>query len=874
MADSTPRPQFTPSRPKVIRIPGSDDPIQVPEGRDVGEFTRELSNTIENDRTLKAELMQRLQTQDGVPGVPITGTMEERLRFFASQVDGPVVPGELDEIMVRADLARSDLVQEKLLKLEAAVANGTLPAETEFRVVKDFEGNDEILFRTPGETVFRQVSSPKLGQGDLGSLMGSVGAEDTAFEAIGFALTKRPGFGQAIKRAFGFGAAGELTKSGVESLRGFELSDIKDIAIRSALTGTAGSVGVGLTDPIVRMTNLIKGSRGLIQPTDEALGAIQATGRQNLPDLLPGSVHPTYKSMQQQVAGTSLVMEKAQEDQFASVVSRLAQLRDEVGDINKLDDATLDRLLEREKKNIMSAVRAPIGNSAVGGQELFRGISMIEDLMTVREVRAYDKALKEARDVTYDISTAKVLGNALKFGTRGKLKTKKGLRTINVGERPQKELREVIELLKKLDPNVAMVIAGGREFNPLDQMITMRTRLFNMKNDPDISGDQRQMANILWSELTNVISNPKGGTEAARNLWRSAANKTTFRENIMDLSFVRLIANTDTPGRLVPLLAKPFAADKLRLLRRIYKASGPETARKSGVPPEGLSPAEAEKLGLPMRRFGPFKAPDKWEAFREGFRADLLTDPGKIRGRLDAFNRDKESLDILLDSAEQRSFRLLGTEWSRLEKGTVAKLMREGLDVAQRTLELVQKGSRRELRELIAEAGGKTTPTGRALQAGVIESLLEKHTPIVKGRQLLDKRAFLNDLAGFRNRGILEDIFEPHTLRNIEDIELIASFLPEKMGAGEGIQKAGVAAGLTKITQFIQSNITLTKNRIMALGATTPDINKFLRGQGKPRPKLKADRIRAIAAMTGVIADNWLGLADTVTSQNLRQEPQ
>jgi hypothetical protein len=183
-----------------------------------------------------------------------------------------------------------------------------------------------------------------------------------------------------------------------------------------------------------------------------------------------------------------------------------------------------------------------------------------------------------------------------------------------------------------------------------------------------------------------------------------------------------------------------------------------------------------------------------------------------------------------------------------MNKGAVPKMLNSATDLGERAITLVEKGSRHELRELIQIAGGKDTPSGRALQAGVIESILRKSTKVVQDRTVLNREKALTSIKRFRERGVLEDIFGSGTQENlIDNLETLISFLPSGMSVDAGVSMQSAAAGSGLAGFFLPtpgsamkglgSLHTLGKNRAVAWTFINPKTRKFFMGSGKSSKK-------------------------------------
>ena len=259
----------------------------------------------------------------------------------------------------------------------------------------------------------------------------------------------------------------------------------------------------------------------------------------------------------------------------------------------------------------------------------------------------------------------------------------------------------------------------------------------------------------------------------------------------------------------------------------------------------------------------------KWFALQTAYKNKLLLNPGGMRQVLTRSNKD--AVNALVDPRDKEALIRISDEWNRLEASDIKTMLTKSTDIGDRAVQLVTGGTGREIRAIIAEAGGKSSPPGRALQAGVIEALLRKsRLPKDEGKFLMSKDKFLAELNRIRERGVLEDIFEPDVLKRLENnFEQYISFLPKSMGGGEGIQKATIGAGMAALPLApLQPGKALGGltgsgiNKMWAWLFTTPGTRKFLMGKGTP-PKGDTNHLRAIGGALGVVLNNMNEIANS-----------
>ena len=92
--------------PRFITGP-SGELIPVPNGMSIEEATEVVRKRLMCDRNVQAEVMRRNQITRGNEPSPDPADPEFRRAHLAKQSTGPVVQGDIENFMVRADLAQT-----------------------------------------------------------------------------------------------------------------------------------------------------------------------------------------------------------------------------------------------------------------------------------------------------------------------------------------------------------------------------------------------------------------------------------------------------------------------------------------------------------------------------------------------------------------------------------------------------------------------------------------------------------------------------------------------------------------------------------------------------------------------------------------------
>lgn len=757
-------------------------------------------------------------------------TPEARLAYLEQQIDFPLSRGGLDDIGIRFDLARDDLATEKMITLTRAYP------DAEIRFANDLDGNFTLLMRRKGEVTGIEVESPDFSQGDLGALASGIFSEDVVLEILTFMATKATGgLRKNMMKAFAAAFVGEGVKSQVQRLRGKELSTTGAIVERMAFTGLGGAAGVLLFDPTARVRNKIRGVRGIFTVSDEAKRGMTAATELGQTPRLPGSVHPKLRNVQNQAYITSPRMQKEIDDQLAEAAEDLAAFSKKIGDVESLSDSELRSILDQQTRRITSAMGSPPNmtwEDAGGGVK--KGMDKFFELIGEAEGRDYVKAMVATTKGTYDILPVQKLMGLLQFGKRGPVSIKgQGwtLRTtINVTPIKNRDLKSAMKRLNQLDDKIKLTKRPDGEENPLDIMIGIRSEFFSIMEDQAVNNQDRRVAALIHGAMTDAMRNPAGVDAAGVALWRRAANRTRFKEEMLSKDYVRLIANSDSPEKIARYLGNSGNYTAIRDVKRMLQASGQA---------------------------------DKFSAVQEAFKTMLIEEPTAIRGILTGkAARATKSLDLLMTGSERSVYLDIGDKISQMRTTKIFKMLKTGQDEATRLTGLAEKGSRREIKQFLDDVGGKSSPRGRALAAGVVKNLADKATSAGTLKPTFDKQVFANGFHVLRGRGILDDIFEPDTLLKLEKFEESIAFLPDNIGLGDGIQAAQIGpAAFSFLTlepgKAISGGRAFLKNDMIAWIFTTPGTRRFLVGSFRPaKAPRNLNHARAIGGALGVILEN------------------
>ena len=605
-----------------------------------------------------------------------------------------------------------------------------------------------------------------------------------------------------------------------------------------------------LFDPTARVRNKIRGVRGIVSVSDEAKRGIAAAGVLGQKPRLPGSVHPKLRNVQNQAYATSPRMQKEVDDQLAEAATDLADFSKQIGDVEGLTDGELRRVLDKQTRTITSALDSPPNMTwEDAGGKVKQGMDKFFELVSEAEGRDYVKALEATKDGIYDIAPIKKLIGLLQFGKRGPVTIKgKGYTlkdTINVTPIKNTDLKSAMKRLNQLDNDIKLTKRPDGQQNPLDIMIGIRSEFFSIMEDQAVNSQDRRVAALIHGAMTESMMNPSGVGSAGVALWRRAANRTRFKEEMLSKDYVRLIANSDSPEKIARYLGNSGNYTAIRDVKRMLNAK--DRIDRSNI--------------------------DTFGTVQEAFKTMLFEGPTQIRSILTGkATRATKSLDLLMPPSEREIYLDIGDKMTRMRTTKIAKMLKVGQDDATRLTTLAATGSRREIKDFLEGVGGKDSARGKGLAAGVIKVIADRSTSAGTLKPTFDKKTFANELKLLRDRFNLDDIFQSDTIKRLETFEESIAFLPESMGVGDSIQaaEAGSSAfgifGLQPL-KTLSGARTFLKNDVIAWMFTTSGTRKFMVGSFRPRKAPRnVNHARAIGGALGVILENM-----TETSNNLEE---
>ncbi|KKM77196.1 hypothetical protein LCGC14_1372500 [marine sediment metagenome] len=698
-------------------------------------------------------------------------------QFPLKTTEGGLI-ADLENAAARFDIARSNLVSEKIAKLEDKFPG------IEIQTVDDPIGGKQILLRLPGETEGVLLDNDEL---LTFSDIAEVGGFLVSAETLGIILATIRSRGLNLFSRMGIefvgGTLGRATDIGVEAALGFE-QDPVDAIISDALTSGAIAAGAEVFfAPGRRGVRALTG-RGAIDLTPEELAAEQTFRDVSGRGFTPGQIQPAFQRLENQAVMTSKLAETRRLEDLQFVLEDLRNLSKATGDLKGLSDENLQTAIKRITEDIWGLVNQQTTVSAErAGRALEAGRSIFVRLWKQHIGRKYDRAFAAGENASFDLTSAQEIADTARQGivARGKPQTvpligANGKSLVDAAGRPltiskseviqlrdlNSELTNAIDTLSKLDSEIA-ALPGSSAFAQIKEL---RTKFFDLKNARvfGVETIDNRIAGQIWDVLTRVMDSPVGGSANFNRLIRAASASNRTFERILEIVDIARVgrAHIDRPGGLIDALIVPGNARNLRILKRV----------------------------LPEK---------EWNTFIVGYKTKLWSDPAKINGKLDRFLADPEALNTVLTASEQIEFRQLGTAFERLNQGPIIKALNTQTDRLMRVRTLIKQGDATELAQLIEAAGGKTSEIGISLRAGIPQHIADVATVVRKGKEVISPEIAIKEIQRLKKAGILDAVLLPDEVAAMQDREFMLSFFRFVEDPGAGIRAGAVTSSAAEI---------------------------------------------------------------------------
>ena len=361
---------------------------------------------------LTTPVMQDAQTQAVEDELAATASKEQQLGApFASRNE--LAPSGISGFLLRADLARSNRPDEKVMKLQAA-----RPDYEVRQVETDF--GPKPVFRAPGADAFSPIDTPGGSfVGDTADLAGSLVNTENLAGMLGAIMTQGRSLLPRILASGGASMAGNVADRSVEDARGFETGTPDEQKLETGAAGIAAVGGETLGSLVTGIKGIGTGERGLIKPDDrgkEALRIIEENP--GMGNLSAGQIFPIFQRKENQAAATGNTIKDFREQQGEKIAASIRGAVPE-SNVDVFSDQALMAAVDQMEKDMLAQTGERKGNEVAvrsGGKALQQGREAYRQGSREWVDERYKTAMSKATpDIKFDISKAQAeAGDALK----------------------------------------------------------------------------------------------------------------------------------------------------------------------------------------------------------------------------------------------------------------------------------------------------------------------------------------------------------------------------------------------------------------------------------------------------------------------------
>ena len=759
-----------------------------------------LDNLPQTDPVLTPKITSQVTVDETVPinrpglmispddamlmGSDATNKQQEALenQEILSKFGGDFDPStELNDNLLEFDLSKSKNLPAKQQKFKDIYPDGTLTPLA-------LENGDVKLFykKKPGDPfrfVNRGVNVPEiagaLASGEL--VLGSLAAGLT----LPFSpAVQVPAVGAAT-------AAGSLLETGIEKLRGYETASAQDELEEALFEGLVASGVDVATRGAFKVFRKIKnrGNVKVLDIKDYSNDLARFADKELLEPLRVGNVVESelLKSTFAQTKITSPLPVRVQRTQEQSLLSKFGDMgatfnpdlfsKTELGLILKSqsDDLVKTLFQSTDLEKPLSRDFLEVGKDFVEGIKTWKiGSRNIRDEL-------YAEAFAQADDVVFDIrSLQKISKDIRKVVTgRGKPSLPEVVPTGLVDESGQAITRttkptvpsvpldklptEVLDVIKDITAlNPQMTKYQG--FNPIEQLKTLRTRVFNLQQSEDAA--TKLYANKLYSGIVDVMHDPISGNAAFLNSYKRASNWNKYREDTLNLSVIKKSLRSDTIEDIIQSKFNITQPSEVKYIKEVFK-----------------------------------NQPNTFKMLKNSYLTDIVNDTATLNKFINKQNLYDDVVKEIFKPNEVKAIQEFAKAKNLLNKSKLNKIVEADVSNYERALVLIDEGYESFAKTLQSQ-GGKNSKYAQSLKSGVFKKILDDATETnadigINQLNIQKLKAGLNNLNN--NKALSELLFSQEELTRLANFNLYASVIDVAEDVGGQMAKGALASKFKNI---------------------------------------------------------------------------
>jgi hypothetical protein len=709
-------------------------------------------------------------------------------------------------------LARKSKTSEKISYLN----DGNLPEGAVAKVLKGSDGSDTLVYHFPEseDQNFYHIDNPGAGLEEFGYATGNIltaenaGATVVQLSPIGRVKNAGTAVNWLTKllAESGGAAAGRVVDNGAQELAGHQEDELTDGTGEAAFFGGMGKVGAdtvnALGTGVLRMVKGVKGTQGVpdmpldlkTNLTGDA-GEVHKFATENgLPFTYGDTGNPIAQRIENLGAMVSPSVKETIDKKRTGPIELLSKERDQsmpgyMGNDGQvvednvahlLDDAQLSKIIgdagarEHDKTlALLSQGSTPTSKNDAGmalKTALVEGEGSALNQRKVRVNNLYEQGIKLAQeqgdDISFDLSSVKqlvsdVLDNPKLYAepevttstnkfTGVKTQSSETPASISIKPDLANETKNAARLLLK----AADEQNGPEAMRAIKQL---RTNLFDASQPAQgmMHNQSTRAASKLYGELSEIMHNPKGGSEAFTNTWKQASNANREMMEFSENARIKKLAKSNDGEKIYQDFAGNMTETQAQFLRT-------ELAKK----PEAL------------------------KQFKGAAVQDMMENPNSISGQL-------RKLKQLISPGEAKVLQTYEVAMKRIDQSAVNKALTAQTDVANRLGELLKSNQPKAAMDFLLNYGGKEYQP--MIRAAMFQNIIDSSSSSNAGRLMVEPSKLEGLVKKYKANGLYK-LFSPTQQKLLTNVKNYTSFI-NSGDSGSGIAGSALAAQLGNITK-------------------------------------------------------------------------
>ena len=703
---------------------------------------------------------------------------QELLAKFAGNFDPST---ELNDNLLEFDLSKSKNLTAKQQKFNEIYPNGILtPLALENGDIKLFykkKPNDPFRFVNRGVNVPEIAGALASGELVVGGIAAGLSAPFSPAVQVG---------------AVGVGTGvGSMLDTGLEKLRGYETASLEDELKEAAFDGLFAS-GVDIaTRGAFKVFSKIK-NRGNVKVLDiqgYSDDLARFAQKENLTPLVKGNVVES-ELLKSTFAQTKITNPRAIRNQRIQEQSLLNKF----GDMGSTFDPTLfssnelGLILKSQSDDLVQTLfKSTDLEKPLARDFLEVGKDFVEGIKTwkigSRNIRddLYAEAFKQADDVVFDISPLQKIGTDIRkvVTGRGKPGVSKIVPTGILDETGQAITRNTVPVetavpLDKLPTEVLDVIKDIKAlspqmttyqgFNPIEQLKTLRTRVFNLQQSDDAA--TKLYANKLYSGILDVMHDPISGNKSFLNAYRQASNWNKYREDTLNLSVIKKSLKSDSIEDIIQSKFNITQPSEVAYIKKVFADQ-----------------------------------PDTFKMLKNSYLTDIVNDTTTLNKFINKQDLYEDVVKQIFNPNEVKAIQEFAKAKSLLNTSKLNKIVNDDVSNYERAMVLINEGYESFAKTLKSQ-GGKNSKYAESLKSGVFKDILDNATETSAdiGRNQLNIKKLQTGLNKVKNNKALSELlFSKEELLRLSNFTLYASVIDVAEDVGGQMAKGGLASNLKNV---------------------------------------------------------------------------